>query len=300
MKIRPPDSGTRDPQTGTLIRLRGLYPSLKTALRKVADVILRQPEMAIYASVNEVAAVSTVSEATVMRFCRILGFKGFQDFKIALAREMVIPSPGFHEEVGGEGEDDVAVVRKVFQTSAVALQDTLEILEIEAMKEATQLLLTARQIIVVGVGGSGPAVTYTGNRFLLLGLKAYMCTDFYLMLMAASQLSRGDVVLAISNLGTTREIVETVGIAQEKQARVMCITNNSLSPLARMCNPVLVTASREVTLPEEAVASLVCQIAILDALFALISAAQGAQSRETLSGMEEAMGKVGVGREPAQ
>ena len=297
MKIMPPDTINRDPQTGTLIRLRGLYPSLKTALRKVADVILRQPEMAIYASVNEVAAVSAVSEATVMRFCRILGFKGFQDFKIALAREMVIPSPRFYEEVGGEGEDEVAIVRQVFQTNGVALQDTLEILEIEAMKEAAQLLLNARLVMVVGVGGSGTAVTYAGNRFLLLGLKAYMCTDFYLMLMAASMLSREDVLLAISNLGTTREIVETVGIAREKEARVICITNNSLSPLARMSNPALVTASREMTLPEEAVASLVCQISILDALFALISQARGAQTRETLEGMEKALVKVGVMRD---
>jgi len=300
MKIMRPDTGNRDPQTGTLIRLRGLYPSLKTALRKVADVILRQPEMAIYASVNEVAAASAVSEATVMRFCRILGFRGFQDFKIALAREMVIPSPRFYEEVDSEGEDEVAIVRKVFQTNGVALKDTLEILEIEAMKETAQLLLSARQIMVVGVGGSGPAVTYAGNRFLLLGLKAYMCSDFYLMLMAASMLSRQDVVLAISNLGTTREIVETAGIARDKMARVMCITNNSLSPLARMSNPALVTASREVTLPEEAVASLICQIALLDALFALIGQAQGEKSREALDGMEKAMIKVGVMREPAQ
>jgi RpiR family carbohydrate utilization transcriptional regulator len=300
MEIMSQETIPRDPQTGTLIRLRGLYPSLKTALRKVADVILRQPEMAIYASVNEVAAVAAVSEATVMRFCRILGFKGFQDFKIALAREMVIPSPRLHEEAGSEAEDEVAVVRKVFQTNGVALQDTLEILDIEAMKEAAQLLLTARQIMVVGVGGSGPAVAYAGNRFLLLGLKALRCTDFYLMLTAAAMLSRGDVVLAISNLGTTREILETAGIAREKGARVMCITNNSLSPLARISNPVLVTAAREVTLPEEAVASLLCQISILDALFALISETRGGQSRETLSRMEEAMVKVGVMREPAK
>jgi DNA-binding MurR/RpiR family transcriptional regulator len=300
MEIMSPDNGSRDPQTGTLIRLRGLYPSLKTALRKVADVILRQPEMAIYASVNEVAAVAVVSEATVMRFCRILGFKGFQDFKIALAREMVIPSPRFHEDATGEGEDEVAVIRQVFQTNGAALRDTLEILEIEAMKEAAQLLLTAGQIMVVGVGGSGPAVTYVGNRFLLLGLKAYMCTDFYLMLMAASMLSRGDVVVAVSNLGTTREIVETVGIARERGARVICITNNSLSPLARVCNPVLVTASREVTLPEEAIASLICQIAVLDALCALIARARGAQTRETLDEMQKAMVKVGVMREPAK
>jgi DNA-binding MurR/RpiR family transcriptional regulator len=298
MEILTPDAGSREPQAGTLIKLRGLYPSLKTALRKVADVILKQPEMAIYASVNEVAALAAVSEATVMRFCRILGFKGFQDFKIALAREMVIPSPRLHAEAGGE--DDVALVRRVFQTSGAALQDTLEILEIGAMKEAAQLLLQARQVIVVGVGGSGPAVAYAGNRLLLLGLKAFMYTDFYLMLMVVSQLSREDVVLAISNLGTTREIVETVGIAREKGARVICITNNSLSPLAQACNPVLVTASREMTLPEEAVASLVCQISILDALFALIIRASEAQSRETLQGMEDAMVKVGVMREPAK
>ena len=98
MEIMPPDSGSRDPQTGTLIRLRGLYPSLKTALRKVADVILRQPEMAIYASVNEVAAVAAVSEATVMRFCRILGFKGL---------------PGFQDRPGpGDGHPVTALPRR--------------------------------------------------------------------------------------------------------------------------------------------------------------------------------------------
>jgi DNA-binding MurR/RpiR family transcriptional regulator len=298
MEILTTDTISRDPQAGTLIRLRGLYPSLKTALRKVADVILSQPETTIYASVNEVAALAAVSEATVMRFCRILGFKGFQDFKIALAREMVIPSPRLHAEVGGE--DDAALVRQVFQTRGAALQDTLEILEIGAMKEAAQLLHQARQVLVIGVGGSGPAVVYAGNRFLLLGLKAHTYTDFYLMLMAVSQLSREDVVLAISNLGTTREIMETVGIAREKGARVMGITNNSLSPLARACNPALVTASREMTLPEEAVASLVCQISILDALFALITQAKGAQFRETLQEMEQAMVKVGVMRGPAK
>ena len=294
MEPIPPETVNREAQTGTLIRLRGLYPSLKTALRKVADVILRQPEMAIYASVNEVAAAAAVSEATVMRFCRILGFKGFQDFKIALAREMVIPSARRHE--AESAENDAAVVCKVFQTNGAALQDTLEILEIEAMHEAAQLLLNARQIMVIGVSGSGPAVAYTGNRLLVQGLKAFMYTDFYLMLMAASLLSREDVVLAISNLGTIREILETVGIAREREARVICITNNSLSPLARISDPALITASREMTMPEEAVAALVCQISILDALFALISQAQGTRSRETIDGMEKAMVKVGVMR----
>ena len=170
------------------------------------------------------------------------------------------------------------------------------------MKEAAQLLLTARQILVIGVGGSGPAVTYAGNRFLLLGLKAHMCTDFYLMLMAASLLSRGDVVLAISNLGTTREMVETVGIAREKrrQGHVPSPTI-PFHPWPGFADPVLVTASREVTLPEEAVASLVCQICHPGRLVRPDrSRPGGQQSRETLDRMEEAMVKVGVMREPAK
>jgi RpiR family transcriptional regulator, carbohydrate utilization regulator len=65
----------------------------------VADVTLARPELAIYASVNEVAAAAGVSEATVMRLCRLLGFRGFQDFKIALARELVTPLQRLHEEV---------------------------------------------------------------------------------------------------------------------------------------------------------------------------------------------------------
>src|SRR5512143_896498 len=121
----------REQQSGALIRLRGLYPSLKSALQKVADVILQQPEMAIYASVNEVAAASGVSEATVMRICRILGFRGFQDFKIALARELVSPIQRLHEEVA-EGDEPAIVVRKVFQANIAALQDTLEVLNMQA------------------------------------------------------------------------------------------------------------------------------------------------------------------------
>ncbi|MGA9756696.1 MAG: hypothetical protein WBV23_16300, partial [Desulfobaccales bacterium] len=90
------------------------------------------------------------------------------------------------------------------------------------------------------------------------------------------------------------------GLAREKAARVMCITNNSLSPLARACKPALITASRGVTLPEEAVASLTCQISILDALFALMAAAPEAQARATLEGMEKALITGGVRREPAK
>ena len=280
-----PASPGRDPQPAALIRLRGLYPSLKTALQKVADVILRQPEMAIYASVNEVAAASGVSEATVMRFCRILGFRGFQDFKIALARELVSPLQRLHEEVS-EGDEPAIVVRKVFQANIAALQDTLEVLNMNAMQQAAQLLLHARQILIIGVGASGPVVLDAGNKFLRLGLDVHCPVDAHLQMMAAALLSPEDVVLAISHSGSTREPVETARVARDAGAKVICLTNNSLSPLTRFSDLVLVTASQETRFRQEAIASRLGQISIIDSLFTLMAVSRPEKSLKNLAKIE--------------
>jgi hypothetical protein len=79
------------PQMGVIPRVRELYPNLNSALQKVADIIQKEPETAFTTSINEVAEAAGVSQGTVTRFCRSLGFKGFQEFKIALAREMGFP-----------------------------------------------------------------------------------------------------------------------------------------------------------------------------------------------------------------
>lgn len=286
-----PPAMNQDPLSGALIRLRGIYPSLKAALRKVADVILRQPEMAIYASVNELAAVADVSEATVMRFCRTLGFKGFQDFKIALAREMVTPAPRFHEEVA-VGDDPGTIVRKVFQANISALEDTLEVLDMEALGKAAQLLLNAGKIVIVGGDGAGPLLAYAGNRFLLLGLNAHYYNELQPMMQAAALLTRKDVLLAISHSGCARELLEAVRLAKEAGAGVVAVTNNGLSTLARLGHQVLVTASREAKYYQEGTDSFFGQTAIIDSLFVLMFQARPERVQENLAMIERALSKI--------
>jgi RpiR family carbohydrate utilization transcriptional regulator len=269
----------REPQGSSLIRLRGLYPSLKTALQKVADLVLRQPEMVIYVSVNAVAAAAGVSEATVMRFCRTLGFQGFQDFKIALARELVTSPQHTPEEVGSD-DGPAAIVRQVFQSGSAALQDTLQVLDAEAAQEAAQALLQARRALIVGVGPAAPLVSYTVNRFFLLGIDTHGYTEIYKLLMAVSLAGPQDVMLAISHLGSTREVVEAAQLAREADARVIAITNNSISPLSRVANLVLTTASGESSPQQGGMASLHCNAFVIDCLFALMVQARPQQVQE--------------------
>lgn len=283
-----PGTTSRDPQSGALIRLRGVYPSLKTALQKVADLILRQPEMAIYASVNEVAAAAQVSEATVMRLCRTLGFKGFQDFKIALARELVTPSQKMEEEERDEG-DPAALVRQIFRANIVALEETQEILDLRQLQQAVQILLNCRRLMVAGVGGSGPVVQYAGLRLSPLGLEVRGFTEVYQMLTYAALLTREDVLLAISHSGSSRETLDTARVAKDQGAQVIGITNNPLAHLTRIADLVLITSGRELTAPRDSLASLLCQITIIDCLFALLQRTRPDETRDNLAKIQQAL-----------
>jgi RpiR family transcriptional regulator, carbohydrate utilization regulator len=286
MDASNPGATSRDLQSGALIRLRGVYPSLKTALQKVANLILRQPEMAIYASVNEVAAAAQVSEATVMRFCRTLGFKGFQDFKIALARELVAPPQKGQEEVDS-GDAPAALVRRIFKNNTSALEDTLEILDLGQMQQAVEYFLTCRRLIIIGVNGSASTAQYAGLRFTPLGLNVHCYTELYQMFTAVAVLTQGDALLVISHSGRTRETLEAARVGKDSGARVIAITSNSIAPLARIADLVLLTSGRELVVPRVGLASFLCQIAIIDSLFALLQQARPEETRANLNKIEK-------------
>jgi len=279
-----PEDGGRDLQSGALIRLRGIYPSLKAALQKVASLILAQPEMAIYASVNEVAAAAGVSEATVMRCCRALGFKGFQDFKIGLARELVAPPPRLPEDAG-----PATLVRWIFKANLAALEETLEVLEMRQLLQAGQVMGNCRRLIIGGLGGSGLAAQYAAIRFAPLGLDLRCFTETYQMAVSAALLGTEDVLLAISHSGSTQGILAPARVAKDSGARVLAITSNPLAPLSRMADLVMVTAGREMTTAPDGLAAFPSQISIIDSLATLLQQARPDEARANLAKIEKAL-----------
>jgi RpiR family transcriptional regulator, carbohydrate utilization regulator len=278
MKRSNPEDRGRDLQSGTLIRLRGIYPSLKAALQKVASLILSQPEMAIYASVNEVAAAAGVSEATVMRFCRTLGFKGFQDFKISLARELVAPPPRLPEDAGPS-----ALVRWIFKANLAALEETLEVVEMEQLLQAGELMGNCRRLIIGGFRGAALAAQYAAIRFAPLGLDLRYFTDSYQMVIGAALLGREDALLAISHSGSAQGILASARVAKDSGARVLAITSNPLAPLSRMADLVLLTAGREIPAAPDCMAAFLSQISIIDCLANLMQQARPDEARANLA-----------------
>ena len=240
--------------------------------------------MAIYASVNEVAAAAGVSEATVMRFCRTLGFKGFQDFKIAMARELVAPPPRLPEDAG-----PATLVRSIFKANVAALEETLEVLEMRQLLQAGQVIENCRRLIIGGLRGSALAAQYAAIRFAPLGLDLHCFTETYQMSMSAALLGREDVLLAISHSGSTQGILTAARVAKDNGARVLAITSNPLAPLSRMADLVLVNAVREMATAPDCLAALPSQISIIDSLATLLQQDRPDEARANLAKIERAL-----------
>src|ERR1700736_6962565 len=154
---------------GSFVRLQGAYSGLRAAEQRVADFILKAPDELIYLTVTELAERTNTSESTVVRLCQKIGYKGYQEFKIVLARDLVGPTTEIYAAI--EPGDDLATIKnKVFQANAQALRDTLEVLDDHALQRAVDALAGARRVEIYGVGGSITLALDASHKLLKLGV----------------------------------------------------------------------------------------------------------------------------------
>lgn len=257
-------------EENTLLHIRGVFPTLRPAEQRVAREILRSPAEAVHLSITELGRRAEVSDATVVKFCKRLGYKGFQEFKILLAQDVATKPEPIYGEI--EPDDDAAAVRdKIFQSNIQALQETVQTLSEEALAETVKVLVKASEIHFYGLGASGLVAHDAEQKFARIGLPARSFVDAHMQLTRAALLKPGDVAVGISYSGDTIEVAQAMEVAKESGATTVCITNFSKSRLAELCDIVLLTASQEHVFRSGAISSRIAQLSTIDALF--ISAA---------------------------
>lgn len=244
--------------------IRGYYSSFTPSEKKVANYILEGKPGTIRMTLADVAAESGVSDASVLRFCRSLGYKRWLEFKIDLTRALPIPAEQILDEVKIEDSPGV-LAKKVFQNSIQAIRDTRAVLDEEQFERAIELISGAEKILIIGVGTSGPIAHEMYNRFFRLGLNCKVQTDSYLQLMESALLSSRDLVIVISQTGDSTDLLKTTALAKTKGCSVIVITGNSGSKLTRYADVVLLSVSHENRI--ETIASRIAQYALTHALF---------------------------------
>jgi RpiR family transcriptional regulator, carbohydrate utilization regulator len=278
---RGPAGSSPNGAQGIRTRLKVMRDSLFGTGLRVADYILAHPEDVVHMSVTELAEATGVSEGSVVRLCHQIGTTGYQDLKLALARELVEPVQFIHEDL--QPADTVGtVVEKIFRSNVQALIDTLQVLDVGAMQRAVDLILAAERVELYGIGSAAPIAVDAHYRMLRIGIPCAVVVDSHVQAVSASLTGPTVTTLTISHSGSTRETLASTRLAKEAGAHTIVITNYGKSPIQAYADVVLYTAARETQFRTEAMTSRIAELCIVDTLNACLALATYERSLHTI------------------
>lgn len=271
-------------------RLASLTPRERAAVRH----ILSMPSFGEGTSLEAVAEGAGVSQALVVKIAKKLDYAGFRDLRRGLAAYRRSDTAALHAEI--EPDDLPAeVVAKVFRTSIQAIEETLAILDVDAFEAAVRAVAGARRLDLYGLGGSAQIARDAAHKFLRIGRRAAVHDDAHMMLMSASVMEPGDVVMAISHSGATTAVLEPARLARRRGATVVALTNSAISPLTEVAHVSLLSTAQGSALLGENAAARVAQLLLLDALFAAVAQGDGPAALDALDRTTQAVrGKRGA------
>ncbi len=268
---------------GLLERLRIEGPTMPGALARIAELIAADPEAAAHASIVDLAERTGTSTATVTRFSRALGFKGYANLRVAVATET-----GRAEQARWETDisrdiapgDNLDVALKVIATADTrAIQATAAGLDMAAVERVAAAIASAGRVEIFGLGSSGTAGREMAFRLERIRVPVWSRSDTHTALTNAALLGPGDVAIGLSHSGRTVEVIETLAEAADHGALTVAVTSYPRSPLAESADVVFTTAVHETTFRVAALSALHSTLLVLDLIY--VAVAQRTYERTT-------------------
>jgi len=232
------------------------FSSLRPSEKRVAEYIQKNMDEVILSSLQKVANKCNTSDATVLRFCKAIGYLGFDDFKVSLVPELLkVGSANYNQlepKQNGNGIHESLQKNFLKQMYSLLLNSDQKII----VKVASHIS-RANKILVIGLGGSAGVAHIFCDSLGSLGILSFCLQDRSIMQNAVPTLNSEDVIIGISHSGETLEIVSAVKSAKEYGAHTICITNYSPSSLADVTQLPLITG-----VPSNLLGSYSCQARI--------------------------------------
>ena len=255
-----------------MVKTRGLLPSLSRAEQRVGQLIIDEADTAATLTISELARRAETSETTVVRFCRAIGFSGYPELRLTLAKEAgrAQEEGTPHEAIGSDisPNDDLGqVVKTIAFADARAVEDTAVQLDLDVLQQIIDKVVSARRVDIYGVGASAFVAHDFQQKLHRIGRLAFAWSDLHLALTSAALLDQRDVAIGISHTGNTIDTIEVFAEAGRRGATTVALTNFPKSPITRSADLVLTTAARETTFRAGAMASRLAQLTVVDCIF---------------------------------
>ena len=252
-------------------QIRRCYASLRKSEQKVADYVLNHEAACRRISLETLANQSGVSQPTVVRFVKALGFQGFKEFRYKLMENAVTEArSGESQAMYGYNlnpdEKLKLIPAKVVATSVRTLEDMLKSISGEQFEKTIHMLAGARKIMLCCVENSSAAAKDLMTKLLYLGYDCRYDEDYYIQKIAAAALTEQDVIIGISYSGQSKDTVDVMKTAKKAGARTIAITNFRESRISQFSD-VLLCCSQEQWLYGDCIFSRTTQIVLNDMIY---------------------------------
>ncbi len=214
--------------------------------KKIAKYIINNYDKVVDMTVGQLADASGSSEASVSRFCKKVGVKGFHHLKISLAKEMVESGTGNVSVSNNISINDIGQsLQNILANKVEELKQTVSMMDEAKLKEILTIIKNAKSVQFAAVGNTIPVAIDGAFKLNQIGIPAVSGTIWENQIGYTYNLTEKDVVIVISNSGESREMITMMDVAKEVGAITIAITNNERSTIAKASDYHITTATRE-------------------------------------------------------
>ncbi|WP_299087205.1 MurR/RpiR family transcriptional regulator [uncultured Metabacillus sp.] len=260
--------------SGGLNMIKNVIPSLPESERKIADYILEHPKEIVNCTAGELGTLAGSSSAAVIRLCKSLGVKGFQELKVRIAGDLVKPVEQGYRDIEPD-ETIQSIVQKTTSNSIQSLSDTSELINNYELEQAVNVLLKAKNVHFFGIGASHIIAMDAQQKFLRINKGSTAFTDAHLVATLIANADEDDVVFGISFSGETKEVINVLSLAKENSVKTISLTKYGQSAVSSLAEINLFTSySNEAPFRSAATSSRLAQLYVIDLLFLCMAAKQ--------------------------
>lgn len=220
--------------------IKSKYDEIFSAEKRVADFVLENPQKAVDCNVSDLAKQSGVSDATVVRMCHHIGYSGYYQFRIMLARDI-----GKMQYETTDIPKSVGAIGKLFQNYADNMIAIGKGIDENTMWNCVNLIKTCNTVHIIAIGNTCVLTQYMGFRLGRLGIKCTYGVSAEYFMNHVNLADEDDVVFAISKSGSSKPVILGMELAKEKKIKTIAITSHKQSPVAELADYLLLARGKD-------------------------------------------------------
>lgn len=283
-----------------LQRLQEQYAELPDARQRVVDLLIRDPQGAVGATVEQLAQGAGVSMPTIVRTCRAFGYDSVREFMVALAQDIASNESHtyryLHRSVQ-TGDAPTEVASKIVRSAIASMSAFESGVDVTALERAAAAIASAERVDCYSVGATS---TFIANdfqaRLFRLGLHSNAYFDAHQQLISACTLGPRGVAVAISHVGRMPTLLEATRFARSQGATVIALTQPD-APLAGEADIVLGASAPEDAVMRVGTEAYIAHLLVIEILTVLVAQDLGSRAVERLRQFRSVLAEHGIDSE---